>query len=122
MDGKAAVVSRGVEPTATFIVAGGVGRNGSLADPALLRVESLQPGACRLGHSICRLTTGSYVVAERAQIDHGKESNAGSESAARHPLRTAAAPRSRTTSTSRSRSAAVVRQLLIAGRRADLPP
>src|SRR5687768_3378098 len=122
MDRKAAVVSRGVEPTATFVVACGVRRDCSLADRALLRVESLQPRERRLGHPICRLTTGSYVVAERAQIDHGKESNAGSESAARHPLRTAAAPSSRTTSTSRSRSAAVVRQLLIAGRSAALPP
>src|SRR5688572_15705016 len=77
MDSMAAVVSRGVEPTATFVVACGVRRDCSPADRALLRVESLQPRARRLGHPICRLTTGSYVVAERAQIDHGKESNAG---------------------------------------------
>ena len=42
------MVGRRVEPPAAFVVAQVVGRNGALADRALLRIEGFQPCSCRV--------------------------------------------------------------------------
>ncbi len=67
MDADAAMIGWGVEPAAAFIVFRIVSGNGSLAIPALLRVERVQPRARRLGHPRRHLATGRYVIVDQAR-------------------------------------------------------
>src|SRR5829696_4440133 len=84
MDREAAVISWSVEPATAFIVRWIVGWNNSLADPALFRVESLQPPACRLGHAVRHFAAGGAVLADYASIGHA--GNLTREPGAREPL------------------------------------
>ena len=84
MDREAAVICWGVEPATAFIVRWIVGWNNSLADPALFRVESLQPPACRLGHAVRHFAAGGDVLADYASIGHA--GNLTREPGAREPL------------------------------------
>src|SRR5829696_6423878 len=84
MDREAAVISWSVEPATAFIVRWIVGWNNSLADPALFRVESLQPPACRLGHAVRHFAAGGDVLADYASIGHA--GNLTREPGAREPL------------------------------------
>src|SRR6266511_1737855 len=81
-----------------------------------------EPGLRDLGQSLELVRRPAAAVIEvRAEEPHD-HLPAQRPGQAGHPARAALAPSSRTTSTSRSRSAAVVRQLLIAGRSATRPP
>ena len=84
MDREAAVISWGVEPATAFIVSWIVGWNNSLPDPALFRVESLQPPACRLGHAVRHFAAGGDVLADYASIGHA--GNLTREPGSREPL------------------------------------
>src|SRR5688500_19223704 len=84
MDREAAVISWGVEPATAFIVSWIVGWNNSLADPALFRVESFQPPACRLGHAVRHFAAGGDVLTDHASIGHA--GNLTREPGSREPL------------------------------------